>query len=148
MRASVTVSHCSGTGKGQGKGGLKWDRGRAGSRGGSQELWTVPALLRWEGVCWWHQAGTAPVPAPVSILLDPLPEVPGAGVSQVLEEVRETQQQPLLLAWSFSCQKLLQPAAGKAVSKGEAQGSSGQGQVLMFFQEQTGWPDPHGPPAH
>jgi len=63
----------------------------------------------------------------ISITLDPPPEVHGAGVSRVLKEVRETLQQLLLLVWSFSHQKLLQPAIGKAVSKGKAQSSSGQG---------------------
>ena len=64
---------------------------------------------------------------PVSITLGPLAEVHGAGVSQVLKEVRETLRQLLLLVWSFSHQKLLQPAIGKALSKGKAQSSSGQG---------------------
>lgn len=64
---------------------------------------------------------------PVSITLGPLPEVHGAGVSQVLKEVRETLWQLPLLVWSFSHQKLLQPAKGKAVSKGKAQSSSDQG---------------------
>lgn len=62
-------------------------------------------------------------------MLDPLPEVHGAGVSQVLKEVRETLWQLLLLVWRFSSHKFLQPAIGKPVSKGKAQSSSGQGSL-------------------